>query len=322
MAAIEARTRMHQQHEIKRAILQLQQLHQRIRRHLAMPIVSAAPAAPEAPALHGSQPRLALPQTWFPQRGANCREVALGNVLRLPREPTARDMEPFLIAITRDQLPCQLSQLHANMRTGIDATEWTRGWAACASLMTYFIEAHWPGVIAVQAARVPWPGQVEKTDQRDVFVRAFGGTSLSTVQMRDRHSPGFVYFTATHCMSCLQDDRGQWWDVPQASAQRVSRDHATSLFQRAMGVVAILSIDAVCTLVRAHLTTAVDHCPLLLARMATRAVHPPPAQTRALVEAMTQTPIATWSPASRTALRAAVMAWWGGSGKQQAVSNA
>ena len=259
---------------------------------------------------HCQSSRRRLPKRLFPQRGSNCRQVALGNVLRLPREPSMKDMEPYLLQLTTHQLPQQLGELKRHLHQHINVSEWTRGWAAFAGLMTQFVEAKWTGVMAIQLSRVQWPRK-KAEDQRDTFAKAFDGTRLCDVQTQDAESPGFVYFTKTHCMSCLQDENGQWWNVPQSSASKIPPHVARTKFQRAMGVVAILSFREVALLIRNHLQTALQHCPLFLARAAQLILRPTMTpHVRELFHYTMQTPKSVWSNAARIALQSIVTQWW------------
>lgn len=300
---------MDQQEEMQHALQRMRVLRQRINRHLSLPTVSPLHRPPKPPP-RPTTPSLQLPRHWFPQRGSNCRQVALGNVLRLAAEPSMKDMEPFLLAITKEQLPSQLPALKGHLRGGINAAEWTRGWSAFTGLMTFFIEAKWPGVVAIQAARMQW-GKHHTEDQRDAFSRAFGGTQLQSVQVQDRQSPGFLYFTKSHCMSCVQDEDGQWWDVPKSTASKVTPHNARNKFQRASGVVAILSFATVRQLVRLHLQTAMRDCPLFLARLGQRILQPTtdPSERR-LLQWVFQTPRSAWDDATRQALQKLVLKWW------------
>ena len=192
------------------------------------------------------------------QDGFNCREVALANVLRLNHVPSRRDMQKHLLALTQDQYPDQVEELQRNMDE-LHASQWTRSCEAHTSALTYFIEAHWPACIAIQ---------VMKTGQK--HVKRLLGQSLMHLALQDRHSPGFLYFSSQHCMSCIQDAQGNWWNIPQNSAHKVSPRVAANLIDKGVGAVVILSTQFVHTHLAAILQNNCGHDPLFAARMAMR----------------------------------------------------
>jgi hypothetical protein len=214
----------------------------------------AAAAAAAAPAPAAAAKGVPLPTSFHHQRGANCRQVALGNLLRCA-EPSQQALHPSLLQFTCDCFPDELDGVHAHP----DAAKWTMSGDGFVCLMTYYIEAMCGGS---HCAILGTPLQ------RLELKRALGGLALDEHLQRDRGSLGLVYFTPTHAMSLLRDEHGEWWDVPQSSARHVQPCSVGSKLRTAHGWVLTFSRTYVVEHLLPVLVVTAADVPLLAARLA------------------------------------------------------
>lgn len=246
-----------------------------------------------------------LPSRTAPQRGSNCRQVALTNVLRLGKELSLADLQPFMQRFLREQFPKEAAKVAAGASVGV---QWTLGGQACTCLMTLFIESHFRGVAIMGT---PF--------QRPALERLFGNKlSLADHLLADRAAPGCIYFTRAHCMSVLQDPGGRWWDVPQSTMTQLPPACVGQLRQKLRsheGFVLLFSVDYCRRVLAPALLDHLNVDPLLAARIARRALpltHPilraAPHHLAACREAMA-TPTPRWSTALFHQVHEAAMAW-------------
>ena len=198
----------------------------------------------------------ALPARLHPQHGANCREAAVGNLLRCA-EPTAATLRPFMIQFMQEHFPRE-AQGVANEP---QATLWTMAGDGGVCLMTYVIEAHARDHVALLVTPQTY----------SAMARALGEDPATLLQ-QDRGSLGMLYFDAKHCMSVLQDASGQWWDVPQAHATPVAPSVLATKMQRSVGCVLTFSAAFARHTILPRMRVAAD--PLLAARWGARLMDP------------------------------------------------
>jgi hypothetical protein len=151
--------------------------------------------------------------TTTPQRGSNCRHAALRNVTRSAREWSDSELQALFHALVREHYPDQ----HVAPR----AVAWTLNVFGNASLMVAAIESRLPHCVAAMLM----------ASQLQEF-QTLCGQPLHKLLQQDADTPGLLYFSKTHCMSCLHNGGGKWWNVPQSRAipttvQQVARTVAT-----------------------------------------------------------------------------------------------
>lgn len=231
------------------------------------------------------------------QNGSNCRQVALANVLRLPRVPTAQRIEAVYLAFMRTFFPTEASLLSAQRPMG---AHWTLCGGGATCPMTLLVEEERPWCAAVFLS-----GRVA----RDAFRAVTNGISVEEAVLADAESLGAVYSSKTHAMGLVRGGHNVWWDIQAARPQRVTAEQAAARMRGAFSVTAILSRKYVSGTLLPRMRA--EKWPRLAARLARRCVDDADVrgEDEAVLTAVLQAPTpAHWEPWSR-ALSDATARW-------------
>ena len=248
----------------------------------------------------------ALSRVSHRQRGSNCREVALANLARLDAEPTVAELRPLMAALLRDQFPKELA---AVPDVSTLAVQWTLHGQAGTNLMTRFLERS--GDVGVALLCAP--------PQLPALRRLFGGREVVDCVVEDPATWGMLYFSSSHCMSVLHDNKGVWWNVPQSTRIQIPatavRSTLDNLLRKQTGCVVTLSRDYCAQVLAPSLLHTLGEDPLLAARIARRCLRgteavftEEPQHTWHCREAMAL-PSPLWTAETFAGVEAAARAW-------------
>lgn len=152
-----------------------------------------------------------------PQRGANCREAAITNVLRLgpQREWQRHQLAPLMHALLSDHGVAPARGLPNA------SVVWTMCMEGGECLMTRAVEHVAHHCVAILASK----------EQLPLLEQALGCHPAEALA-RDTATPGWLYFSQGHCMSAVRHKDGSWWDVRQTTPRRIVGDTARAFRQR------------------------------------------------------------------------------------------
>ncbi len=238
------------------------------------------------------------------QNGQNCRQVALGNVLHLGREPTKDELRAAA------QLQLQWDGVAADMalaRVQTQDLQWTWYGDGGTCLMTQLIEHKLPDCVAVLVHR----------GEHARMAKALGYDDIAQTVLEDAASPGCIYFSRSHCMSCVQDRTqppaatGRWKNAGQSSFKDVTRAGLRRIINGAQWCVLVWSLAHAEARLKPNVRAGLHSSQLVLAaRVALRLGYVPHVHQAAYYREIRRRPVEVWGAPALQTFQDMLVEWW------------